>query len=51
MGIEAELEGLRTMKEVWNKLESLFRKQDEIRGHIMENELIALQHNNFNTIQ
>ena len=45
------LEGLRTQKEVWVNLESLFGKQDEMRGHIMENELIALQPNNFETIQ
>ena len=30
------LEGLRTQKESWDKLESLFGKQDEIRGHIGE---------------
>ena len=45
------LEGLRIPKEVWDKLKSLFGKQDEIRGHILENELIALHPNNFDTTQ
>ena len=45
------LEGLRTPKEVWDKLESLFGKQDELSGHILENELIALQPSSFDTIQ
>ena len=40
------LEGLITPKEVWENIESLFGKQDELRGHIMENELIALQPKN-----
>ena len=45
------IEGLRTSKEAWDKIESLFGKQDEHRGNIMENELIALQPNSFETIQ
>ena len=45
------LEGLRTPKEVRDKLKYLFGKKDDIRGHIMENELIALQHSNFDTFQ
>ena len=45
------LDGIKIMKEVWDKLESLFGKQDELRGHILENELIALHPNNFDTIQ
>ena len=45
------LEGLRTPKEVWDKIESLFGKQDELRGHILENEFIALLPNKFETFQ
>ena len=45
------LEGLRTPKEAWEKLESLFDKQDELQGNILENELIALQPRSFKTIQ
>ena len=45
------LEGLRTLKEAWDKLEYLFSKQDELRRHILENELIALQPNSFESIQ
>ena len=44
------LDGLKTSKEVWDKIESLFGKQDELRGHILENELIALQPSKFDTI-
>ena len=32
------LEGLRTPKEAWEKLEVLFGKQDELQGHILEKE-------------
>ena len=45
------LEGLGTLKELWDNHESLFGKQDELRRHILENELIALKFNNFETIQ
>ena len=45
------LEGLRTPKEAWEKLEVLFNKQDEFLGHILENELIALHLGSFETIQ
>ena len=45
------LEGLRTQKEAWDKLESLFGKQDDLRGNILENELIALQPSSFKYIQ
>ena len=34
------LEGLETLKESWENLESFFGKQDELQGHILENELI-----------
>ena len=45
------LEGLRNLKEAWDKLEYLFGKQDELREHILENELITLQPSSFETIQ
>ena len=45
------LEGLRTPKEAWEKLEVLFGKKDEIRGHILENKLVAFHPNSFDTIQ
>ena len=45
------LKGLRTPKEVWDKIESLFGKHDEMRGHILENELVSLHPNKFETIQ
>ena len=44
------LEGLRTPKEAWEKIEVFFGKQDELQGHILENELIALHPSNFDTI-
>ena len=45
------LEGLRTPKESWEKLEVLFGKKDELRGHILENESIALHPSSLETIQ
>ena len=35
------LKNLTSPKEVWEKLESLFGKTDELRGHQLENELIS----------
>ena len=45
------LEGLRTPRESWEKLEDLFGKQYELQGQILENELVALHPNNFETIE
>ena len=45
------LEGLRTPRESWEKLDSLFNKQDEIQGHILENELVSLHPNSLKTIE
>ena len=45
------LDGLKSPREVWMNLKSMFGNQYELRGHILENELIALQPNNFETIQ
>ena len=45
------LEGLRTPKEAWEKLEYLFGKQDVLQGNILENDLITLQPSIFETIQ
>ena len=43
------LDGLKTPKEVWDNIESLFGNHDELRGHILENDIIALQPKNFET--
>ena len=45
------LEGLRTPIESWENLDSLFSKQDELRGYILENELVSLHPNSFETIE
>ena len=45
------LEGLWNPKEAWDKLKYLFGKQDELRGHILKNGLIALQPTGFKTIR
>ena len=45
------LEGLRTLRESWEKLDSLFKKQDELRGHILKNELVSLHPSSFETIK
>ena len=36
------LDGLTSPNEVWEKLEEIFVKTDEMRGHQIENELISL---------
>ena len=41
------LEGLRTPKEAWEKLEVLFGKKYELQEHILENDLIALYPSSF----
>ena len=45
------LDILTSPKEVWEKLESLFGKTDELRGHWLENELISLSLVHYDTIQ
>ena len=45
------LEGLRSPKEAWEKLEFLFGNKDDLQGHILENELISLHPSSFETIQ
>ena len=45
------IERLRTPREAWQKLDSLFNKQDELRGHILENELVSLHPSSFDTIE
>ena len=42
---------LRNPNEYWENIESLFGKQDDIRGHTLANELIGLQTNSFESIQ
>ena len=42
---------LTTPNEVWLKINSLFRKDDEMRGHQHENDLITLSPNHSETIQ
>ena len=44
------LDSLTSPKEVWEKLESLFGKTDELRGHQLENELISLSPAHYDTI-
>ena len=44
------LEGLRTSRESQEKLDIFFNKQDELRGHILENELVSLHPINFEAI-
>ena len=45
------IEILTTPNEVWVKLETLFGKTNELRGHHLENELINLSPAHFETIQ
>lgn len=43
--------GLKTPKEVWTMFESLFGKQDDLREHQLENELISPSLSNFESIR
>ena len=38
-------------RESWENLEDLFGKQDELRGHLLENELVALHPSNFEIVE
>ena len=44
------IQGLKTPKEIWDKLASLFDKQDEMRVHPLENDLITLNPSNFESL-
>ena len=45
------VDSLTTTNEVWIKLESLFGKTNEMRGHQLENDLITLSPTHFEMIQ
>ena len=45
------LKGLRTPRESWEKPDRLFNKQDELRGHILENDLVSLHTSSIKTIE
>ena len=42
--------GLKTPKEIWDQLASLFDKKDDLRIYQLENELISLDPGNFETM-
>ena len=44
------IDSLTTPNEVWVKLETLFGKTNELRGHQLENELICLSPTHYDTI-
>ena len=44
------LTGLKTPKEIWDQLATLFYKQDDLRIYQLENELISLNLGNFETM-
>ena len=45
--IQFHIQGLNTPKEIWDNIASLFDKQDEMRVHQQENDLITLNPSNF----
>ena len=45
------LDGLTSSNEVWEKLVDIFGKTDDMRGHQIENELISLSPNSFESLQ
>ena len=44
------LDGLKTPKEIWDKLETLYGKQDDLRVYQLKNELMSLHPSNFKTL-
>ena len=44
------LAGLKTPKEIWDKLETLYGNQDDLRVYQLENELMSLHPSNFETL-
>ena len=44
------LSGLKTPKEIWDRLEALYGKQDDLRVYQLENELMSLHLSNFETL-
>ena len=45
------IDELTSPNEVWEKLVDIFGKTDEMRGHQIENELISLSPNRFESLQ
>ena len=45
------LDGLTSPNEVWENLVDIFGKTDDMRGHQIENELISLSPNSFESLQ
>ena len=48
--IQFHIQGLKTPNDVWDNLASLFDKQDEMRIHQLENDLITLNPSNFESL-
>ena len=44
------LSGLKNTKEIWDKLDTLYGKQDDLRVYQLQNELMSLQPSNFDTL-
>ena len=51
MDLLFHISGLKTPKEIWDKLETLYGKQDDLRVYQLENELMSLQPSNFETLE
>ena len=45
------IDGLTSPNEVWENIEDIFGNIDEMRGHQIENELISLSPNSFESLQ
>ena len=45
------LDSLTSPNEVWQNIEDIFGKTDEMRGHQIENELISLSPNSYESLQ
>ena len=45
------IDGLTSPNEVWEKIQTLFGKTDEMMGHSLENDLVSLSPINFDSLQ
>ena len=45
------LNGLTSPNEVWEKITDIFGNTNDMRGHLIENELISLSPNSFESLQ
>lgn len=51
LDLSFHIENCKTLEEAWDRLIQLYGQVDDIRGYTLDNDLINLDPNNFDTIQ